>query len=47
MFDTGLLEELQDVVEGKESAAEERAGGLTDWTDRLNERATRRPGRAL
>ncbi|MFT5391009.1 MAG: pimeloyl-ACP methyl ester carboxylesterase [Gammaproteobacteria bacterium] len=47
MYDTGLLEELKDVVVGKESAAEERAGGFTDWTDRLIERATRRPGRAL
>jgi len=47
MYDTGLLEELKDVIVGKRSAAEERAGGIADWTDRLIERATRRPGRAL
>ncbi|HKJ01862.1 MAG TPA: C1 family peptidase [Longimicrobiales bacterium] len=47
MYDTGLLEELKDVIVGKRDDAEERAGGLADWTDRLIERATRRPGRAL
>jgi len=47
MYDTGLLEELKDVILGKRTEAEERAGGITDWTDRLIERATRRPGRAL
>jgi hypothetical protein len=47
MYDTGLLEELKDVVLGKQASAEARAGGLTDWTDRLIEHATRRPGRAL
>ncbi len=47
MYDTGLLEELKDVVLGKRAEAEERAGGLSDWTDRLIERAARRPGRAL
>lgn len=47
MYDTGLLEELQDVVFGKGSSADERAGGFTDWTDRLVERASRRAGRAL
>ncbi|MCB9834301.1 MAG: peptidase C1 [Planctomycetes bacterium] len=47
MYDTGLLEEMKDVVFGKRSEAEERAGGISDWTDRIIERATRRPGRAL
>jgi pimeloyl-ACP methyl ester carboxylesterase len=47
MYDTGILEELKDVIIGKKSAAEERAGGFSDWTDRLIERATHRPGRAL
>jgi pimeloyl-ACP methyl ester carboxylesterase len=47
MYDTGLLEELKDVILGKRGEAQERAGGLTDWTDRIIERATRRPGRAL
>ena len=47
MYDTGLLEELKDVIVGKREEAEDRAGGMADWTDRLIERATRRPGRAL
>ena len=47
MYDTGLLEELKDVILGKKSDAEARAGGFDDWTDRLIEQAARRPGRAL
>jgi pimeloyl-ACP methyl ester carboxylesterase len=47
MYDTGILEELKDVVIGKKFDAEQRAGGISEWTDRLIERATRRPGRAL
>jgi pimeloyl-ACP methyl ester carboxylesterase len=47
MYDTGLLEELKDVILGKRSVAEERAGGISDWTDRIIESASRRPGRAL
>jgi len=47
MYDTGLLEEMKDVVLGKKKQAEERAAGFTDWTDRLIEHATRVPGRAL
>jgi len=47
MYDTGILEELKDVVlrHGKHSTA--RAGGLTDWSDRLLEWGSRIPGRAL
>ena len=47
MYDTGLLEELKDVVIGRRQQAEARAGGFTDWLDRLVEKATRVPGRAL
>jgi pimeloyl-ACP methyl ester carboxylesterase len=47
MYDTGLLEELKDVITGRRQAAESRAGGLPDWLDWLVERATRVPGRAL
>ena len=47
MYDTGLMEEIKDVVLGKKDAAAERVGGFTDFTDRLLERATRKPGRAL
>lgn len=47
MYDTGLLEELQDVILRRSDAAAERAGGVSDWTDRLLEWGTRMPGRAL
>jgi len=47
MYDTGLMEELRDIVLGKREQAEARVGGLADWTDRFIELATRRAGRAL
>jgi len=47
MYDTGLMEELKDVVIGRRKEADGRAGGLSDWTDRLVEKMARRPGRAL
>jgi pimeloyl-ACP methyl ester carboxylesterase len=47
MYDTGLLEELKDVIQGGRTKAEGRAGGLLDWIDWLIEQATRVPGRAL
>ena len=47
MYDTGLLEELKDVVIGRRSKIEERAGGVSDWVDRLVEKVSRVPGRAL
>jgi hypothetical protein len=47
MYDTGLLEELKDVVLGRERSAEQRAGGALDWIDKILEKATRVPGRAL
>ena len=47
MYDTGILEELKDVIAGRRQQADERAGGLADWTDRLIEKLTRVPGRAL
>ncbi len=47
MYDTGLMEELRDIVLGKRGDAEARVGGLADWTDRFIELATRRAGRAL
>jgi hypothetical protein len=47
MYDTGLMEELKDLVRRHEARAVERVGGFTDWTDRIIERVTRRPGRAL
>ena len=47
MYDTGLMEELKDVVLRRQEHAEARAGGIADWTDRLIEWAARVPGRAL
>ncbi len=47
MYDTGLMEELKDVLRGRHEDATARAGGLSDWMDRLIERGTRRAGRAV
>lgn len=47
MYDTGLLEELKDVVLGRARSARERAGGALDWIDKILEKTTRVPGRAL
>ncbi len=47
MYDTGLLEELKDVVLGRERSAKQRAGGVPDWIDKILEKVTRVPGRAL
>ena len=47
MYDTGLLEELKDIVVSKKRRVEERAGGFTDYTDKLVEDAVRPAGRAL
>jgi hypothetical protein len=47
MYDTGLLEEIKDLVLGKKREVEERAGGFTDFTDKLVERAARPAGRAV
>ena len=47
MYDTGLLEELKDVLAGRNKDVIERAGGLADWTDHLIERSTQKAGRAL
>ncbi len=44
MYDTGLGEELWDIVRRKGRAADARVGGFTDWTDRFLERLLRRPG---
>jgi len=47
MYDTGLLEELKDIIIGRRKEADARAGGLKDWLDKLVEKLTRVPGRAL
>ena len=47
MYDTGLLEEIKDVVFGSSKQVEGRAGGLTDWSDKLIEHASQSAGRAI
>lgn len=47
MYDTGVLEELKDVVFRKREPAVERARGVTDASDWLIEKLTHIPGRAL
>lgn len=47
MYDTGIVEELKDVVLRRADSTVERTGSLGDWRDRLLEWATRIPGRAL
>ncbi len=47
MYDTGLLEELKDIIIGRRKEADARAGGMKDWLDKLVEKLTRVPGRAL
>ena len=47
MYDTGLMEEIKDVLIGKRSDTEDMVGGFADWWDRRFENLTRRPGRAL
>ncbi len=47
MYDTGLKEELKDLIFRKKEPVEDRAGGVTDATDWLLEKITRIPGRAF
>ncbi|MDJ0805822.1 MAG: C1 family peptidase [Gammaproteobacteria bacterium] len=47
MYDTGLLEEIKDVLINRYREGGERVAGFTDFTDRLLESTTRKVGRAL
>lgn len=47
MYDTGLLEELKDVVFGSAKKSEGRVGAATDWSDKLIEVASQAAGRAV
>ena len=47
MYDTGLLEELKDVVIGKAHESEQRAGGLSEFSDKMIEKMVRRIGTAI
>jgi hypothetical protein len=47
MYDTGLMEEVKDVVLRKKSGTESRIAGFSDWWDKRVEKLTQKPGRAL
>jgi hypothetical protein len=47
MYDTGVMEEIRDVIASRSEAAAQRAAGLPEWSDRLIEWSSRVPGRAL
>lgn len=47
MYDTGLMEELKDLIWRKDLKAEKRVGGFSDWSDRFMEGLLRRPGTLL
>ncbi len=44
MYDTGLTEELKDLLTNKSGQASERVGGIPDWLDKMTENLVRRPG---
>lgn len=47
MYDTGILEELKDVILRREKNISQRVGGMTDGWDKLLEKGARKAGRAL
>ena len=47
MYDTGMVEELKDLIIRKDLETDERVGGFTDWTDRFLEGLLRKPGTLL
>ena len=47
MYNTGLIEELKDVVLGKSRESEDRTGGFSDFSDKIIERLSGRLGTAI
>jgi hypothetical protein len=47
LWETGLLEEIGDLLRSKLDFAERRAAGISDWWDRMFERSTQSVGSAL
>jgi hypothetical protein len=47
MYDTGLVEELKDLIWRKDNQTEKRVGAFSDWSDRFLEGLLRRPGTLL
>ncbi len=44
MYDTGLAEELKDLLINKSNTANEHVGGIGDFVDKYTEKIVRRPG---
>jgi pimeloyl-ACP methyl ester carboxylesterase len=47
MYDTGIMEEIKDLVLGRYESGADRVAGFTDYTDHLIESSSRLVGRAL
>ena len=47
MYDTGIMEELKDLIFNKGKVSVDMTGGFTDWTDRVLEHLLSRPGTLL
>ena len=47
MYDTGMIEELKDLLFNKGKISDDIAGGFTDWTDKVLEHLMSRPGTLL
>jgi len=47
MYDTGMIEELKDLLHNKGKVSEDIVGGFTDWTDKVLEHLLSRPGTLL
>lgn len=47
MYDTGIMEELKDLLFNKGKVSDDITGGFTDWTDRVLEHLMSRPGTLL
>ena len=47
MYDTGLMEELKDVILRHDQDTTSKTSGFADWSDRFLEWGLRKPGRAL
>ncbi len=47
MYDTGMLEEIKDIILGKKERTTDRVAGNADWGEKFIEFTTRKPGRAV
>lgn len=47
LWETGLDASVKDIFLRKDNVADDRAGGIGDWKDRVIEKVTRKPGHAI